>query len=291
VIQALNYCTHAIENLSLEQFPAKEVADNIRPPFNKHTLAVLRRSEKFIIPAGGELLDISKKIRPQYMDLVHLPYDAVALEVPTPPNAEDSRAPNFCDATIFLLFYAGAQQLPRPDAGSSSVDPRTIIIRKIRHFRSLKLWDLLPAEAHVRPDLLDEGEDFCRFATFCPTRQDVAVKELLDWGVDMLFQFCFTVNCQNVRREVHLPSIALSKKRHKAGKVPLYSHWTLVLNGDGDAKGRELGGSHASPRLHLRRGHLRRLDTGPVIWVRHCMVGNPDRGVVEKDYAMKEVHA
>jgi hypothetical protein len=48
----------------------------------------------------------------------------------------------------------------------------------------------------------------------------------------------------------------------------------------------DLGGSHASPRWHLRRGHWRQLADGRRVFVRQCEVGDPARGGVVKDYAV-----
>lgn len=45
-----------------------------------------------------------------------------------------------------------------------------------------------------------------------------------------------------------------------------------------------LGGSHASPRWHIRRGHWRQLADGRRVFVRQCEVGDPERGGVIKDY-------
>jgi hypothetical protein len=45
-----------------------------------------------------------------------------------------------------------------------------------------------------------------------------------------------------------------------------------------------LGGSHASPRWHIRRGHWRMLQSGRCVFVRECQVGDQARGAVLKDY-------
>jgi len=44
------------------------------------------------------------------------------------------------------------------------------------------------------------------------------------------------------------------------------------------------GGTHASPRWHVRRGHWRTLSDGQRIFVRECKVGDIARGGVVKDY-------
>jgi len=47
------------------------------------------------------------------------------------------------------------------------------------------------------------------------------------------------------------------------------------------------GGSHASPRWHIRRGHWRQLANGRRVFVRPCEVGDPTRGGIVKDYAVE----
>jgi hypothetical protein len=49
-------------------------------------------------------------------------------------------------------------------------------------------------------------------------------------------------------------------------------------------QGDSLGGTHASPRLHLRRGHIRHCYTGQYVWVRPTTVGNKRLGIIFKDY-------
>lgn len=38
----------------------------------------------------------------------------------------------------------------------------------------------------------------------------------------------------------------------------------------------------------VESGHWRHLHSGDVVWVRPCLVGDPKRGVVEKDYRVLE---
>lgn len=47
------------------------------------------------------------------------------------------------------------------------------------------------------------------------------------------------------------------------------------------------GGSHASPRWHIRRGHWRQLADGRRVFVRQCEVGDPALGGIVKDYALE----
>ena len=82
----------------------------------------------------------------------------------------------------------------------------------------------------------------------------------------------------------------LNRKRERKGKPPLYEYKILRLPGGGGprkAHGPSQGTHHASPRFHLRRGHLRRLRSGKVTWVRPTSVGDRTRGAVEKAYDLR----
>ena len=97
--------------------------------------------------------------------------------------------------------------------------------------------------------------------------------------------FLSALNCTNVSRTQHSPSERLQKARARRGKKPLFSFWTLEVaiprdttdEGDGS-------GTHSSPRVHLRRGHIKHRKTGYFWWQPHA-VGNKKHGMVMKDYA------
>lgn len=96
--------------------------------------------------------------------------------------------------------------------------------------------------------------------------------------------FLSALNCTNVRRVEHAPDAKLQKARAKRGKQPLFSYWTLELDLSRAESSESLGGTHASPRLHLRRGHPRQYAPGKWTWVQPCAVGNKHLGLIHKDY-------
>lgn len=105
-------------------------------------------------------------------------------------------------------------------------------------------------------------------------------------------QFIGLLNCSNINRIEHKPSEKLQKARAKRGKKPLFSYWTLEIDlPKSRAVGEDYGGTHASPRLHLRRGHPRQYAPGKWCWVQPHVVGNKAAGMVHKDYAAKYAHA
>ncbi len=77
----------------------------------------------------------------------------------------------------------------------------------------------------------------------------------------------------------------INRKRKAKGKGPVTFDWRTVEIGPRQAKALPLGGTHASPRLHDRRGHWRLIKaTGKRVWVKACKVGDASKGVVFKDY-------
>lgn len=99
--------------------------------------------------------------------------------------------------------------------------------------------------------------------------------------------FVTAMGCNNVRKVEGRPPEKVQKKRQKNGKKPLFSFWTLELKQE-RVEGDPQGGTHASPRLHLRRGHPREFAPGKYTWVQPCVVGNKKLGMVHKDYALAQ---
>jgi hypothetical protein len=100
-----------------------------------------------------------------------------------------------------------------------------------------------------------------------------------------LMEFLEALSCKNVSiATCQEKNAKINKRRAKSGKLPFYETKMLVISASKESKESEIkGGSHASPRQHLRRGHIRRLESGN-IWVNSCVVGSGDKGHIEKRY-------
>ncbi len=82
----------------------------------------------------------------------------------------------------------------------------------------------------------------------------------------------------------------ISTKRKAKGKAPLYDWTTVVIEPvKPKPKTEYKGGTHAPPRHHERRGHMRTLRSGRQVWVRDCKVGNPANGTVFHDYQVRRI--
>ena len=109
-------------------------------------------------------------------------------------------------------------------------------------------------------------------------------------AMNLVERTLIALTCSNVRSADNHPPVALNKKRQKAGKLPLFTYKTLhVISGEREASHDPCADdseAKRSPRLHFRRGHVRRIGDGRITWVQQCMVGNRRVGMVEKCYSL-----
>lgn len=106
----------------------------------------------------------------------------------------------------------------------------------------------------------------------------------------MLAQIGAWYGAMDKRVEVYVPSVKdtfTNRRKIAQKKRPTYD-WKTVYIEPVAPKAEPKGGTHASPRLHDRRGHLRRLKTGKNVWVKPHKVGDASKGIVFHDYAIKE---
>jgi hypothetical protein len=102
-------------------------------------------------------------------------------------------------------------------------------------------------------------------------------------GSHILFRFLSVLNCSNIEVSETPAPLALNKKRLAKRKVPIYSYKTLVVKGVQKRFLAAARGTHEAPRIHLRRGHIKRRKTGN-FWWEPCVVGDRKKGIVVKDY-------
>ena len=120
---------------------------------------------------------------------------------------------------------------------------------------------------------------------------DNASEEILDNFTEYRTDICAVIQClHSLRAGASLKprgheSRAKRKKMKRRG-VGGFTYHVLELPSKAGGPSNSSGGSHATPRLHVRRAHIRRLPTGAVTFVRQCMVGDASRGFAAKDYSV-----
>ncbi|KND60406.1 hypothetical protein BVER_03852c [Candidatus Burkholderia verschuerenii] len=102
-----------------------------------------------------------------------------------------------------------------------------------------------------------------------------------------LIQTGCVVNCANIDAPLLEAPAKLNRKREQAGRTPFFDYRVLALRPPRSGAGEGRGGQHASPKAHIRRGHIRRLEHKQV-WVSDTLVNaSSERGVVVKDYEVR----
>ena len=94
------------------------------------------------------------------------------------------------------------------------------------------------------------------------------------------------LSCTNVEISTHQPASPKNAQRIKSHKLPIYETKVLTIKAGKESLSNAdngIKGNHASPRQHLRRGHIRQLKSGN-IWVNSCVVGSKEHGVIDKSY-------
>lgn len=80
----------------------------------------------------------------------------------------------------------------------------------------------------------------------------------------------------------------MNARRIRRGKRPFFE-WTTVKV-EPRAPSEHQGGTHASPKPHARRGHVRRLKDGRIITIKNSIINKhkiPEEGFVFHDYVVK----
>jgi hypothetical protein len=108
-----------------------------------------------------------------------------------------------------------------------------------------------------------------------------------DINTTLLYVLHSLINARGIEIQTEPAPAKLNRRRAKKNKPPLYEHHVLKIGGY-SSNGRVLGvgASHASPRAHWRRGHIRTIRRGTPqqkrIAIPACLINGP--GFVSKDY-------
>lgn len=105
-------------------------------------------------------------------------------------------------------------------------------------------------------------------------------------AVSAAMEFIKIMNCSNVIEVNNHPSRLKKARAAKQGKQ-LFSWKTLHIKSSTKRYKNSAGGTHSSPRVHLRRGHIRTLASGKTTWVKRCVVGDKSQGMIGKDYKLE----
>lgn len=272
-MKATNYCAEYIEDSVGSHETLPTMVD-----FN---VSQINKSVKFRLPDNGFILDVTNKsnlsvgdlpiIYGKYLDIVKLPYDRVAIEFLHHVES-DGQQGNF---KVILL----ARNSDRDDEALSFN-----FCIKGKHNNEW-LWSgivvFITDDFRLKVGRLGgSGGDFAR------DNQDITDDEQV-WVLrfsNIILSMLSALACSNSSLIKQSAPIKLNKSRIKKGKQPFFSYKVLTIDTKADAKQQKGGiGTGNTKRVHLRRGHIRRLPD-KTVWVNPCVVGDKSKGMVTKDY-------
>lgn len=250
-MSAVNYTTKIVDHLrSSEYFGPFEKFNSVIPRFASC-------SQKFILPDDGEIFKtIKTTVLSGYISILRLPYEKVIIEVPFSINVHGQ-----IGAAIFA------------EQNGESIDLFFVSMNSIDGPSVCDLLIKLNADFSAGIVSIQNNKQ----------QSDARSMQFASWAVRVVLSLLAALSCKNVKECEIAPDARLQQKRLRNGKAPLYTYKTLVIGEKGQVA--RIGGSHSSPRVHLRRGHIRRLPDKNV-WVNACVVGDKSKGIVHKDYAV-----
>lgn len=219
--------------------------------------AKIAESQKFEFSFGDFPVFSADEMQSQLQE-VRLPYPLCYLEIPTVGAVLAREHENALLVHPFLTFGGKVGTLP----------PEMMLLVDKRDGSICCHGDDPALQAEWR-DPKDQGV--------------IAVVSLICFAIRGLA----VLNCSNVVCVENAPPSALNRKRMKSGRTPIYSYKTLhIKTNERKDPVQPIGsfGERHGPRLHLRRGHIRRLPSGSRTWVQSCMVGSMQEGMAMKEY-------
>lgn len=259
----------------------------------------IERSIHFCMPDGGKILN--DNLKGISGSKIKLPYESVTIEccIPNSKYIKDNTA--YSTKKRIIL----AQELT---VRGKDYEEYGTFFSSIYFDEGELNWILFPVSFFIPQDvgLVEQsckygnlqGEAIITMRTlydhmFKPDKENTHIcKKAINvichdvlWSLELIE----ALSCSNVSHEpIETIDPRKNAKRIKAGKLPIYETRILTIKaGKVSSSGKNYGGTHSSPRQHLRRGHIRRLEDKK-IWVNACVVGKPENGVIDKNYHVKK---
>ena len=127
-------------------------------------------------------------------------------------------------------------------------------------------------DGQIKYGPVDDGDDLPRDVA------EIMLATMSKWLESM------DTGCESYRPEVK--QTFTNRRKIAEGKLPTYD-WRTVIIQPAKLRSESHGGTHASPRMHDRRGHIRRLKSGKNVWVKPHKVGDASKGYVFHDYKIE----
>lgn len=294
MITARNYAAQAEKGLMEYAQRAKKYGAKIDAGYAESAQRIEEFANKigkavhFALPDNGRLLN--DKLRGIDGTIVRLPYPSITVEY-------------FCKETSFTKERPVSMPKRLALASEIELDGKMFFDIFIADF-SAEYKEWVPQSMGFRmnatetiegttegvlvagePFILNKGSLNKMISTFGVEKAIQNAYHDVEDEIFSVLELIEALSCSNVKAQLLEPvDVVKQARRAKDGKLPIYETKILTIPGSSGG-GEHLGGTHSGPRQHLRRGHIRRLPTGN-IWVNSHLVGDPNKGRIEKSYQL-----
>lgn len=270
---ALNYCRQYLQFASKYGWIEPERVDPYYADLVESVPKMFKETEKITLPKGGMLFyDPDLKALDTTIPL-RLPYPAIVLEHEGQNWKHPDKPANF-NKTIIL-----AKEMTTADGVVDS-----IVVMNILHATDKNKWYVVPPLILPSTGYLQTQDDGTLKILAQSDPRYNGTSSLVSPSIAILLQFLNVLSCSNVGMEKTKQDKPNAKLK---SALPFDDYWVLQLNPISNSKNAKgLQSTHHSPREHLRRGHIRRLQSGVKVWVNAHIVAAGTLGKITKDYKL-----
>lgn len=260
-------------------------------------LNAAQRAVKFVLPDNGRIFDSKFKGLPS---ILKLPYPAILIEYRC--TASGGLAEE-------LFGSIATESAPKRIVYAEQMDNGILVAAAVAYEKDGKdLWQVMPYYAEILSDQNIAGDEvihnapeglnhekiqgvYTRFSDmggmakkmFGDAWENHAYTDMFDETTAVL-SLIEALSCKNVGVEM-ISARKINKSALKRDAFKFHDYHILTVTSS-NSSGVDRGGSHRSPREHLRRGHIRRLESGN-IWVNSTVVNAGTKGKIHKVYALE----
>lgn len=257
------------DGLYFDDCDPQHYIDNFRLPFKQTVL------EFHLKPLGQARIN-KMLVAATEMEMEHTDNDVVLKHLRLgQPCAYDKPT---TAAQVFAWIFCWNEWVPLPVCGFI---PYANLGEKRVALDDIHFWNWAPVLSNVKflvDKATSDGRSMEQVAT---NSMKVAMMSLL--------QTVAVLNCSNVRHELVKEPKFINMKRMAKGEPKLDSYRILMV--DDREKTRYDHEDHeptgAKRRQHVRRGHIRRYQTGKTIWINQMIVGKDNPVKAHKDYKVR----
>ena len=272
--------------------------------------AMLRKAVHIILPPNAEIYrdNSSGGAIPnddECESFIGVPAPVVALQYPWRPHIPFETEEKCCGAPKRITLIVDEKQLfKRPDGLSQEDAPQGTQLYSIYFAEDGNLWLLERICLGVRQPLVVEKSLSARgpwdWGWLGMVRDTMSGEAILSDQIDLItlgnmrpdvtavVQCCHGLRAGAQLTE-HTEQSATRRRKFIRKGVGDFVYHVLKVPGQHSGDDKINSGTHASPRFHIRRAHIRKLPTGVLTFVRQCFVGDSNAGIVGKHYKMESI--